>query len=76
MKTYMPFYNTILFNIRFHIFVHNLIKGCFGHSFYYLQSIGEVHTISESKTSFGYILRTNLSSKVIQSSKEISVYLL
>ena len=63
-------------NVHFHVFVHNLIKGCFGHSFYYLQSIGEVHTISESKTSFGYILSSDLSCKVIQSSKEISRYLL
>ncbi len=76
MKTYMPFYNTILFSIHFHVFVHNLIKSSFGHSLYCLQGFREVHTIRESKTSFGNILGTYLACKVVKATKEISVYLL
>lgn|GEM_PF-4332648 len=46
------------------------------YSFYCLQGFREVHTISESKTSFGYILCSDLSCKIVQSSKKVSVYLL
>lgn len=63
-------------NFHFDVFIHNLIKGGFWHSLYCLQCSREVHAISRRKATFGYVFCTDLSCKVIQSSKEISVYLL
>src|SRR3712207_5707797 len=59
-------------HVHFHIFVHYLVEGVFWHSLYRLQCSREVHTISECEPSFRYILSSDLSSEVVQSSKEIS----
>lgn len=63
-------------NIYFDVFIHNLIKGGFGHTLNIQKCIGEVHTISKRKASFGYILSADLSCKVVQSTKKISMNLL